>query len=84
MLGNYLQQSTSTDSIFREEAYNYAQSTRLPNDLMLNIWLNIEKQFFQEENKKLENVIQQPMHSYICGINLKSESCLVLSAFLFV
>ena len=38
-----------------------------------------KKQFLQEENQKLGNVIQQTMHSYICGINLRSESSLVLS-----
>ena len=31
-----------------------------------------------EENKKLGNVMQQPMHSYVCGINLRSESSLIL------
>ena len=31
----------------------------------------------QEENKKSGNVMQQPMHSYVCGLNLRSESSLV-------
>ena len=35
------------------------------------------RQFLQEENKKLGNVIQKTMHSYVCGINLRSESSLV-------
>ena len=38
-----------------------------------------QKQFLQEENKKSGNVMQQTMHSYVCGINLRSESSLVLS-----
>ena len=37
------------------------------------------KQFLQEENKKLGNVMQQAMLFYICGINLRSEGSLVLS-----
>ena len=36
------------------------------------------------ENKKTGNVMQQPMHSCICGINLRSESSLVLSELLFI
>ena len=48
--------------------------TRLPNTPLLNIWLNIK-----EENKKSGNVMQQTIHSYVCGINLRSESSLVLS-----
>ena len=27
--------------------------------------------------------MQQPMHSYVCGINLRSESFLILSDLLF-
>ena len=45
---------------------------------MFNIWLNI-KTFIQEKNKKSGSVMQQNMHSYVCGINLRSESSLVLS-----
>ena len=55
----------------------------LPNDPMLNIWLNIIKQFLQEENQKSRNVMQQSMHFYVCGINLRSESSHVLSDLLF-
>ena len=36
-----------------------------------------EKQLLQEENKKSGNVMQQSLHSYIYGINLRSESSLV-------
>ena len=57
--------------------------TRLPKDPKLNIWLN-EKLFLQEENKKSGNVMQQPMHSYVCDINLRSESSIVLADLLFV
>ena len=42
-----------------------------------------KKQLLQEENKKSRNGMQQPMHSYVCGINLRSESSLVLSDLLF-
>ena len=31
------------------------------------------------ENQKSGNVMQQTMHSYVCGINLRSEISLVLS-----
>ena len=43
-----------------------------------------QKQFLQEENQKSGNVMQQTMHSYVCGINLRSESSLVLSDLHFV
>ena len=33
-------------------------------------------------NKKSGSVIQQPMHSYVCGINLRSESSIVMSVLL--
>ena len=33
--------------------------------------------------KKSGNVLQQPKHSYVGGINLRSESSLVLSDLLF-
>ena len=37
---------------------------------MLNIILvEYEKQLLYEENKKSWNVMQQPMDSYVCGIN---------------
>ena len=42
-----------------------------------------EKQLLYEENKKSGNVMQQPMDSYVCGTNLRSESSLVLSDLLF-
>ena len=42
-----------------------------------------QKQFLQEENKKSGNVMQQIMHSYVCGINLRSESSLLLVRFTF-
>ena len=38
-----------------------------------------KKQFLQEENQKSGNVMQQTRHSYVCGINLRSENSLVLS-----
>ena len=41
------------------------------------------KEFLQEENKKSANVMQQHMHSSIYGINLRSESSLVLSDLVF-
>ena len=50
---------------------------------MLNIWLNIKKQLLYEENKKSGNVMQQPLDSYICGINMSSESILIRSYLLF-
>ena len=53
--------------------------SRIPNDRMLNIWLNIENNFSRKRIKKLGNVMQQTMHSYVCGINLRSESSLALS-----
>ena len=60
-------------------------TTFLPNDPMLNIWLNMKNNslLLYEENKKSGNVIQQPMHSYHCGKNLRPESSLVLSDLLF-
>ena len=57
--------------------------TRLPNDPMLKIWLNIKNQLLQEETQKLGNVMQRTMHSYICGTNLRSERSLILSDLLF-
>ena len=42
-----------------------------------------QKQLLQEENQNSGNVMQQPKHSYICGINLRSESFLILSDLLF-
>ena len=60
---------------------------RLPNDLMLNVWLNMKKkktkQLLHEENKKSGNVMQKPMDSYVCGINTSSESILNRSYLLF-
>ena len=47
---------------------------------MLIIWLNIKTQLLQEENQNSGNVMQQPMHSYFCGLNLSS---LILSDLLF-
>ena len=44
--------------------------------------LPILKTIAPEENKKSGNVMLQSMHSYVCGINLRSESSLVLSDFL--
>ena len=43
-----------------------------------------KKQLLQEENKKSRYVMHQSMHSYVCGINLRSESSLVLSDLLFM
>ena len=42
-----------------------------------------KKKLHQGENQKSGNVMQQPMHYYVCGINLRSESSLVLSDLLF-
>ena len=55
-------------------------TTHLPNDPMLNIWLNMKNNsiLLYVENQKSENVMQQPMYSYDCGINLRSESSTVL------
>ena len=57
--------------------------SRLPNARMLNIWLNIKN---NSSWKKIENLgiscnrlIIKSMHSYVCGINLRSESSLFLS-----
>ena len=41
----------------------------------------VEKQLLYEENKKSGNVMQQPMDSYVCGINTTSESILIRSIF---
>ena len=38
-----------------------------------------QKQFLQEENQKSGNVMQHTLHSYVCGINLRSESSLNLT-----
>ena len=35
------------------------------------------KQFLREENKKSGNVMQQTMHYYVYGMNLRSESSLI-------
>ena len=44
-----------------------------------------QKQLLQEENRNSGNVMQQSKHSCICGIDLRSESSLVMSDFcLFV
>ena len=43
---------------------------RLPNDPMLNIWLNM-RILLNEENNKSGYVMQRPMFSYVCGINLR-------------
>ena len=42
-----------------------------------------EKQLLYEENKKSENIMQQPVESYICGISRRSESILIRSYLLF-
>ena len=55
----------------------------LPNARMLNIWLNIKNNSSRKRIKNLGNVMQQTMHSYVCGINLRSESSLVLSDLYF-
>ena len=36
-----------------------------------------EKQSLQEDNQKSGNAMQQSLHSYVCGINLRSERPLV-------
>ena len=45
--------------------------TKRPNAQHL---VEYEKQLLYEENKKSGNVMQQPMDSYVCGINTSSES----------
>ena len=42
-----------------------------------------EKQLLYEENEKSGNIMQQPMNSYVYGINTSSESILVRSYLLF-
>ena len=61
---------------------------RLPIDPMLNIWLNIKNKVCSR--KRIKNwggggggVMQQPIHSYVCVINLRSEGSLVLSDLFF-
>ena len=43
----------------------------------------VEKQLLYEENKKWGNVMKQPMDSYVCGINTRSESILIRLYLLF-
>ena len=80
---------TSTTNVYSflyplpNSSYFLSSTTRLPNDPMLNIWLNIENNSSKKRNQKSRNVMLQPMHSYDCGINLRSESSLVLSDLLF-
>ena len=45
--------------------------------------IKYEKQLPYEENKKSGNVMQQPMDSYLCGINTSSESILFRSYLFF-
>ena len=40
---------------------------RLPNDRMLNIWLNIKNNCYLKKIKKSGNVMQQPMDSCVCA-----------------
>ena len=42
-----------------------------------------KQSLLQEENQKSGGVMQQRMHSYVCGINFLSEGSLVLSDLLF-
>ena len=42
-----------------------------------------EKQMIYEENQTSGNFMQQPMDSYVCGINTSSESILIRSYALF-
>ena len=51
-------------------------------DPMHNIWLNIKNNCSRKRIKN-GNVMQQPMYSYICGINLRSERSLIYSDLLF-
>ena len=55
------------------------QIKRLPSPLV-----KYEKQLPKEENKKSGNAMQKLMDSYVCGINKRSESSLVLSNLLLV
>ena len=57
--------------------------TRLPNARMLNIWLNIKHKCSMKKIKKSGNVMQQSMHSCVCGKNTSSESILIRSYLLF-
>ena len=61
----------------------YNQVPHLTQDTNAKHLVEYLKQLLHEENKKSGNAMQQPMHSYVCGINLKSESSLVLSDLLF-
>ena len=56
----------------------HAYKARLPNTQMLNRWLIIKNNSSRMGIKKSGNVMQQTMHSYVCGINLRSESSVVL------
>ena len=65
----------------------FGQYPRLPNDPMLNIWFNMKNNC---SRKRIKNWGGGgggggggAMHSYICGISLRSESSLVLSDILF-
>ena len=42
-----------------------------------------EKQLLYEENQTSGNVMQQPMHSYVCGINRSSGSILITHYVIF-
>ena len=43
----------------------------------------MKKELLYQENEKMANVMQQPMDSYVCGINTSSESILLRSYLLF-
>ena len=57
----------------KNQTYYHAYQT------LIQHLVEYQKQILQEENQKSGNVMQQTMHSYVFGINLRSESSLVLS-----
>ena len=61
--------------------HSVAPISRLPNDPMLNIWLNMKKQLLYEENQKSGMSCNSLwMDSYVCGINTSSESIITFHA----
>ena len=62
------------------ESILYVTPTKRSNAQHL---VEYEKQLLYEENKKSGNVMQQPINSYVCGINTSSESILIRSYLLF-
>ena len=72
-----LQMNFQQDTFLAELGYHAYQTIRCSTPG----W--IFKQLLHEENKKWGKAMQQPRISYVCGINFRSESSLVLSYLLF-